>query len=738
MGVTGSRIWKLCALAVCLTNGMHAENLLGGTGFLHDLNGLNVIAVVSDPNTGDEIVAGVATKDGLPAFPVAIQPHYFNSFCGTIPGPGSAANPCGDVYVARFSLPGRLVSGTYLGGSGADTLGGIALDAAGNLYLLGTSRSADFPIPLAVLGGSTSTRTGAFVIQLRRDGTLGFARALPINQDATPTKLAVSGGSIYVAGTGFAGSVATTPGVLQPQAAATGQADGFLVKLDTATGSIVYATYLGGSQTETLNGLAADAAGNAYVAGSTQSKDYPVTAGAWHQVAPGTSLQSSIFVSVVNASGSGLAASAVFGGESNDSADQLVLAPNGDILLAGVSASKSFPVTPGALRAENFGPPSAFLTRLPPDLSSPVFSTFLDRDTQVAMLAEDTDGTIVLVGNTQSRFFPLTHNAKERCFASGFLARLSGDGTTLIYGSFFKISNNSFQLTHATLAPNGNLLISALSAGYDLTFYQGSSVAAGPNDPPTAFMFRFGPGFGSVLSRFCAVNSASLDPALTYTGELITLFGSSLLGNILADSPTGEAGHPDADRRYPLELGGIQVRIGGQLAGLLFASSDQVNASAPALSPTGDPVSIELLRGGQVVASTTARLLENAPGLFRAGDTQQAAAVNEDGSGNNADHQARAGSRLTLFGTGFGATSPPQDQRVAAGTPRPLATPLKIYVNSVEASVLFAGQAVSAPPGLIQIDIVVPDVPAAGSYPVNFLLGTAFQLGLADVWVNPR
>jgi len=322
-----------------------------------------------------------------------------------------------------------------------------------------------------------------------------------------------------------------------------------------------------------------------------------------------------------------------------------------------------------------------------------------------------------------------------RCFGSGFLARLSANGAKLIYASFIKISDGGFQLTHAALESGGNMLISAISAGYDFTYYAGPRLAAGANDPPAALTFRFGPGFAPVLSRFCAVNAASLDPTLTGTGELITLFGS-----YLAKSAAGDVGQPDADGRYPVEVSGVQVRIAGQLAGILFASSTQINVAAPALSAGGDPVSIEVLSGGHLLYdfSATARLLESAPGLFRVYGTLQAAAVNADGSGNDADHPARPGSRLSLFGTGFGATSPPQDGSAALGSARPLVVPLKVYVNSVEATVLFAGQPVSAPPGLVQIDIVVPDLAASDRYNVNLLLGSAFYLGLVDVAVSAR
>jgi hypothetical protein len=119
-----------------------------------------------------------------------------------------------------------LVYSTFLGGAGDDFISGIALDAAGNLYIAGTTLSTNFPTTVGALDTTCGT-----------DGTCNHA-----NPDVSH--------------------------------------DAFVVKLNAAGTALVYGTYIGGSNDDGANAIAVDAAGNAYVGGSTNSLDFPVTAGA--------------------------------------------------------------------------------------------------------------------------------------------------------------------------------------------------------------------------------------------------------------------------------------------------------------------------------------------------------------------------------------------------------------------------------------------------------------------------
>jgi len=595
-----------------------AQPVAGDVAFARTLTGLEIRAMVT-ASDGSILVAGAARQAGLPTTTGAA----FNpSTCGVTPGPGLIPNPCGDGYFARFSATGTLLYGAYIGGSGSDGLDSISLGPTGDTFLLGHSGSTDF-----------QTGRGPFFMQIRADGSAAFVRALGTDPDAIAIAVAVSGTSVFVAG--------QTAG------------DAFLKKFDAATGADIFTKPFGGSSFDYVSALAVDAAGNAYVAGTTQSADFPVTA--FHSVAPPTPLQSTIFVTQVSADGARILASAVFGGESADYLDRIAVAPNGDVLLAGTTLSRQFPTTPGALQSENFAGNAAWVVRLPSNLSAPIFSTLLEIYTTIGAVLPQPDGTIVLYGNTQFNFFPVTSDAVERCPAAMFVARLAPDGTAIRYASFLTIPG--LAIAQYASMPADRIAIAGGDSLAELTLAK--------TLPP---------------SRLCAVGSAGFDRFLTWDGEYVTIFGSGL-----------------APR---------SVLVNGVAAEILYSSPAQVNILVPPLARTG-LLHIEVDGAGAIDAPTA----DTVPGLFRWYTTYFAAALNGDGSANSPLSPAAPGTRLTLFGTGFGPASP-----------------IRIFLNSVEATVLSTDG--------LRIEIQVPDLPP-GRYPVNFQAGSLFQLGLVEVQVGP-
>jgi uncharacterized protein (TIGR03437 family) len=610
----------LCAIILTLAllsiGAASAQPIAGDLAFVRTFTGLEIRAMATAPD-GSILVAGGARNAGLP---VTTGPAFNPSTCGVSPGPAPLPNPCGDAYFARFSPAGALLYGAYVGGSGSDGFDGIAVATNGDAFLLGHSGSADF-----------QTGRGPFLMLIRADGTTGFARAIGTDPDAIAIAVAVSTTSVYVAG--------HTGG------------DAFLKKFDAANGADIFTKSFGGSSFDYVSALAVDAAGNAYVAGSTTSADFPVTG--WHSVAAPTPLQSSIFVTQVNADGR-ILASAVFGGESADYLDRIAIAPNGDVLLAGTTLSRQFPATPGAVQSENFAGNAAWIVRLPPTLSAPVFSTLIEIYTTIGAVLPQLDGTIVLYGNTQFNFFPTTPDAAERCPATMFVARLAADGTSIQYASFLTIPGQAIA-QYASIS-TGRIVI---AGGDSLTLLTRSATL-----PP---------------SRLCAVGSAGFDRFLTWAGEYVTIFGASL-----------------APR---------SVLVNGVAAEILYSSPAQVNVLVPPLARTG-LLHIEVDGAGTIDAPTA----DTVPGLFRQYTTYFAAALNQDATVNGPATAALPGDRLTLFGTGFGPVSP-----------------IRIFLNSVEAPVLSTDG--------LRIQIQVPDLPP-GRYPVNFQAGSLFQLGLVEVQVG--
>jgi hypothetical protein len=178
-----------------------------------------------------------------------------------------------DTFVAKLTATGGLAYSAYLGGSGYDYGAGIAVDGQGNAYITGGTRSTDFPTANAFqrsLGGGWD----AFVAKLSATGLLAYSTYLGGSADDQGLGITVDGqGNAYI--TGWTGSADfPTTNAFQSNYAG-GYEDAFVAKL-TATGSLAYSTYLGGSKGDEGQGITVDGQGNAYITGWTYSLDFPI------------------------------------------------------------------------------------------------------------------------------------------------------------------------------------------------------------------------------------------------------------------------------------------------------------------------------------------------------------------------------------------------------------------------------------------------------------------------------
>jgi uncharacterized repeat protein (TIGR01451 family) len=185
----------------------------------------------------------------------------------------------GDAFVTKLTPDGSaLVYSTYLGGSGDDFGNGIALDGEGSAYITGATKSADFPTQSAYQTTYQGGTWDAFVTKLSPAG----------NAPAYSTYLGGSGNdyglgiAVDTAGSAYVAGYTTSPNFpTQFPYQATyqgGDYDAFVTKLTPTGSALVYSTYLGGGGVDYGYGIAVDAAGSAYVTGSTSSSDFPTEA----------------------------------------------------------------------------------------------------------------------------------------------------------------------------------------------------------------------------------------------------------------------------------------------------------------------------------------------------------------------------------------------------------------------------------------------------------------------------
>ncbi|MBI2926489.1 MAG: SBBP repeat-containing protein, partial [Verrucomicrobia bacterium] len=342
-------------------------------------------------------------------------------FCGTTGSTNlSTANALqpalkGDVdfYVAKLNPAGTaLVYSTYIGGAAknpeapaaSDLSNGLALDAQGNVYVVGKTRSLDFPTvnPLQpeYAGGTAFGSGDAFVLKLKSTGDeLLYSTYLGGSGDDVGASVAVDkDGNAYV--TGLTGSP-NFPIKNAAQARYGGDPnDVFVAKLSPDGSALVYSTFLGGGDREASPAIAVGAAGYAYVTGMTHSFDFPTKNSLQSAHGEGSSKPEppdiflgdpwDVFVTKLTPDGSALVFSTYFGGQGTDGGTAIALDGAENILVTGYAYSDGL-ATPGAFQQNiSEGRPDAFVAKFDTSGAKLHFFTYLGGN------AEDIGNAIVL------------------------------------------------------------------------------------------------------------------------------------------------------------------------------------------------------------------------------------------------------------------------------------------------------------------------------------------------------
>lgn len=355
--------------------------------------------------------------------------------------------PCHDAFVTKLSPSGRVLYSTYLGGRHNDEALAIAVDRRGAAYISGNTESPDFPVRNALqrrfagipCEGDVPCPADLFVTKLSANGRrLLYSTYLGGSQSDRSGGIAVdTTGSAYVLATTRSPDFPTRNALQRslrgvecglPPVPCT---DVLVARLTVDGRALRYSTYLGGSKGETAGGIAVDRAGNAYVTGSTDSRDFP-TANALQEAADNSSclpseLCSDAFVTSLRADGRALRYSTYLSGSAEEQGLAIALDAAANAYVAGSTTSRNFR-TEQAIQARMGGYIDAFLVKLQPTGASAAFSTYLggseaERSTGVAV---DDRGTIYVAGRTLSPNFP-TSGALQPALGGdidAFVARL--------------------------------------------------------------------------------------------------------------------------------------------------------------------------------------------------------------------------------------------------------------------------------------------------------------------------
>jgi uncharacterized protein (TIGR03437 family) len=535
--------------------------------------------------------------------------------------PGAMATS-GNTFAAELNASGAVVYSTYIPATSGQA---IAVDAAGHAFITGPLAATDAlqATPGAVAGSAAAFQGGyqtAYILELTPSGTKAILAIIGFggNQIALGAQ-----GDIYAAGAFADPLTPTTPGAFQPSATGNDCFAGIffalpcafqhIAKIDPTGTQLIYATYLSGTWGAIPNGLALDSAGNAILAGTTNSPDYPTTPAAYQpEYFANPSAQNAAitfaappsagYVTKLNATGTGLVWSTFFGGSGGslgsflggDSIVGMAIDAGGNVLIAGFANSADLP---GLWSTSVASRPVAVNGQSPP----------------------------------------------------GFVARLSADGGTLSPAQLL----NGFQRDMAE--PTGGAIA---------VLADGSAVAAGSEIVKVSLS---APGRVTMIAD-PADNAKLVSVA---PGQLLTLYGTNLAPEGIAPS-TG--GFPTSFNGVTITFDGIAAPILYTASNQInlqvpyeISGQTQVTmqVASQSVSPTVSESYILAVAARQPsvfvgAASFDASIFDIATCNGQSIVGLQPLAFNADGSMNSCANPAVAGSTVTIFLNGLGVTSPPQ------------------------------------------------------------------------------
>jgi uncharacterized protein (TIGR03437 family) len=420
---------------------------------------------------------------------------------------------------------------------------------------------------------------------------------------------------------------------------------------------MAYATLAGGSGLDAAFGLAVDAGGNAYLAGFTDSPNYPVTA----QAARRTGTRTEAFVTKVSPVGA-FAYSTLVGGSGEESANAVVVDGQGNAYVGGTTSSTDFPVTG--------------------------------------------DGFQTGLG--------LRRRGAGATASAGFVARVNGDGSAITYGTYFGGSADN-ELTDLALDGAGTLFVGGASRSLDFPRTLGTMEPADRTEFVAPFVAKFDFTSRSSMVLGSVVSAASYQTSSTGVvapGQVVVLFGNEIGPAALTTLRL------TADGRVDTFLAGVRVLFDGVPAPLLYASAKQLSAVVPyGVAPNGRTVvqvDYQGLRSNPLVLWVAPAVV----GVFTQNSSGRGAGavLNQDGTLNTPENPAEKGSIVVLYGTGEGRTTPDGVDGKVTGEPLPRPQ-LRILaqVDGRVAEVLYAGGAPGLVAGVLQMNVRIPLTARSGA-----------------------
>lgn len=399
---------------------------------------------------------------------------------------------------------------TFFGGTGTKTLGGVAVDGSGNLFVTGSTTSSDFPTVVGAYDSSANGGSDIFVARLAANGA-SFVYATYVggtgNDNAYDIAVDASG-RVYVAG---ASSSATFPTVNAYDTSVNGQ-DAVVFMLNAAGNALLYSTYLGGSGIELASSVAVDSGGNIIVGGTTlsgqggaASNRFPLV----NAIIDSTFSSQEGFVARFNPSlttTATLTLSTYYGDTGIDSVQDVAVDAAGNIYITGITTAQLAQITGSGYDTTYNGGDDGFLARLDSTGTSITYGTMFGGSSNdyAYGIAIGPTGIVYVVGESASNNFittgagyDITHNGLRDGYLLAFDTTLGGNAS-LVGATYFGSTGLTDEfLTEVAVDSSGNVWALGHTTGSSITT-TGSPLSAASGGGNDAMLLQFNASLGSL------------------------------------------------------------------------------------------------------------------------------------------------------------------------------------------------------------------------------------------------
>src|SRR5579871_4992061 len=408
-----------------------------------------------------------------------------------------------------------------------------------------------------------------------------------------------------------------------------------------------YSTYLGGTRLNEGASIAVDASGNAYVAGTTLSSNFPTTSGAAQATYAGGPRD--VYVAKLNPSGTALLYSTFRGGRDDEETHGIAFDDSGDAYITGVTYSTNVPTTSGAVQTTLAGSSNAFVAKLNASGTALLYSTYLggSSDDQALGIAVDASGNVYIAGDATSTNFPTTPGAVQTAsggslggrYEDAFVAKLNPSGTSLLYSTFLG-GSGADQGTSIAVDTSGNAYITGSTSSTNFPTTPGALQTNYGGNPSDAF-----------VAKVNATGTALIFS--TYLGGLNG--GGGDYGHGVAVDAAGNAyvtGDTDSSN-FPTTPGALQRTLAGTS-----------NAFIAKLNPSGTALAYSTYLGGSQDDSGYAIAVDTSGNAYLTGLTSSSnfpttpGAVQTTNGGSDAFvAKLNASGTALLYSTRFGGSN---------------------------------------------------------------------------------